>query len=50
MMLALHMVPPKVPQLAMTALAWTAVNAGTVWLFLMKPFAWPDGSVARFMW
>ena len=26
------------------------VNAGTLGLFLFRPFTWPDGSVARFMW
>ena len=26
------------------------INAGTIYLFLLRPFLWPDGSVARFMW
>lgn len=49
-MLALHMEPPTVRQICCTAMAWTVVNAITVWLFLMRPFVWPDGSLARFMW
>ena len=27
-----------------------AVNAATLYLFLFRPFTWPDGSTARFMW
>ncbi len=34
---------------AAAALA-AAVNAATVGVFLLRPWAWPDGSVARFMW
>lgn len=49
-MLALHIQPPTVRQTAVAAVAWAAVNAATVWLFLMRPYAWPDGSLARFMW
>jgi alpha-1,2-glucosyltransferase len=26
------------------------VNAATMWLFLARPWEWPDGSIARFMW
>ncbi|KAG5185405.1 alpha-2-glucosyltransferase Alg10 [Tribonema minus] len=33
-----------------TALACALVNLVTVWVFLEKPFRWPDGSIARFMW
>jgi hypothetical protein len=36
--------------LAATAAAYVAVNAGVLYLFLARPFAWADGSVARFMW
>lgn len=30
--------------------ACAAVNAVTVYVFLARPFAWHDGSLARFMW
>eukprot|EP01104_Vermistella_antarctica_P005659 TRINITY_DN161_c0_g1_i2.p2 TRINITY_DN161_c0_g1~~TRINITY_DN161_c0_g1_i2.p2 ORF type:complete len:236 (-),score=37.21 TRINITY_DN161_c0_g1_i2:18-725(-) len=32
-------------------LCWFAgINAATIYLFLFRPFTWPDGEVARFMW
>ena len=36
--------------LALSALFAVAVNALTIYVFLMRPFTWPDGSIARFMW
>lgn len=41
--------PPKAASLA-TAAAFVAVNAATLYVFTLRPFAWPDGSTARFMW
>ncbi|KAF0729380.1 hypothetical protein AaE_009379, partial [Aphanomyces astaci] len=35
------------PQLVLTALCFGAVNALTIYVFLFKPFRWPDGSEAR---
>ena len=35
---------------ALSALFAVAVNALTIYVFLMRPFTWPDGSIARFMW
>jgi alpha-1,2-glucosyltransferase len=29
---------------------YAAINIATIALFLLKPFRWPDGSEARFMW
>jgi len=29
---------------------YCAVNLVTIYVFLFRPFYWPDGSVARFMW
>jgi alpha-1,2-glucosyltransferase len=29
---------------------YLAVNGMTLALFVYRPFFWPDGSVARFMW
>jgi len=26
------------------------INASTIYIFVFRPFQWPDGSVARFMW
>lgn len=26
------------------------VNAATFYMYIARPFAWQDGSVARFMW
>jgi len=34
----------------LTALGYTAVNAVVIGVFLFRPFTWPDGSIARFMW
>lgn len=28
----------------------TLINAATMYLFLYRPFSWPDGSLQRFMW
>lgn len=46
----LHMRTPSPRALAAIAAGFAAVNAATLYLFLAAPFAWPDGSVARFMW
>lgn len=47
---ALAMPPPRKAALGVTALAFAAVNAATLYLFACRPFTWPDGSTARFMW
>lgn len=47
---ALHSRPPSRAQLLLTAAVFAAVNAVTIGLYLFRPFRWPDGSVARFMW
>lgn len=41
--------------LALTAIilelaGYIMVNVVTIWLFLYRPFLWPDGSIARWMW
>jgi alpha-1,2-glucosyltransferase len=46
----LHMRSPSTAALAAIVAGFAAVNAATIFLFLAAPFAWPDGSVARFMW
>ena len=35
---------------ACLAAAYLAVNLATLYVFLYRPFAWADGSTARFMW
>jgi alpha-1,2-glucosyltransferase len=49
-LLALHMQPPSPRQLALMGGAYAAVDAITIYVFMFRPFAWPDGSVARFIW
>ncbi|CBN77379.1 Alpha-1,2-glucosyltransferase ALG10-A, family GT59 [Ectocarpus siliculosus] len=36
--------------LVVGVVACAAVNAVTIYVFLARPFAWHDGSLARFMW
>jgi len=31
-------------------LLFALINAATLFIFVRKPFAWPNGEVARFMW
>lgn len=50
LMVALHMQPPTRPQLLATIALYVAIDAATMFLFIKRPFHWPDGSVARFMW
>jgi len=50
LLLALHMQPLTRRQLALTGAAYAAIDAATICAFLFWPFAWPDGSTARFMW
>ena len=50
MLLTLHMAPLNGAQLCTTLLLYAVVNAATIYMFLLRPFQWPDGSVARFMW
>ena len=50
LMLVLHMEPLSGAEMAVTAVAWAAVDAAAAYMFLWRPFSWPDGTVARFMW
>lgn len=36
--------------LLVTGLGYAVVNAVTLYVFVVRPFTWPDGSTARFMW
>ena len=49
-MVALHLPVPSRARIALQCCLFAAVNAVTIWLFAERPFRWPDGSVARFMW
>lgn len=46
----LHMRTPSTASLAAIVASFAAANAATIYLFLARPFAWVDGSVARFIW
>lgn len=48
--LFLHMRTPSPTVLAAVVALFAAANAVALYLFLARPFTWPDGSVARFMW
>lgn len=48
--LALNMRTPSARQLAAVAAAYAAVNCVVAGVYLGRPFTWPDGSVARFLW
>lgn len=50
MMLLLHMKPPTVTQATLTLALYALVNAAAIYVFLFRPFVWPDGSIARFMY
>ena len=42
--------PLPIPQALATLLAFNSVNLALEVIFLYRPFTWPDGSIARFMW
>lgn len=50
MLVALHITPPRFQQLWLLLAVFVAVNIGTLYMFVERPFQWPDGSTARFMW
>jgi alpha-1,2-glucosyltransferase len=41
---------PSVAALVVTATGFAVCDAVTLYVFAMRPFAWGDGSIARFMW
>ena len=49
MMVVLHMKPPTKTQAGLTTGVFLLVDAFVMYMFLMRPFRWHDGSVARFM-
>ena len=50
MMVALHLPPPSLRQGLTLCLGFALVNAGTIYVFLCRPYTWADGSTARFIW
>ncbi|CAK0787759.1 hypothetical protein CVIRNUC_010981 [Coccomyxa viridis] len=48
-MVLLHMKPPTRLQAGMTAGLFVLADAIVVYIFLLRPFKWHDGSIARFM-
>lgn len=50
MMVLLHMAPPTVTQATLTLALYALVNIAAIYMFLFRPFVWPDGSIARFMY
>lgn len=40
----------RVQPILLNYLVFIAVNAATFYLYLFKPFYWPNNEVARFMW
>ena len=49
MFLLLHSQPPSHRQAGLTLALYAGASGAAVCMFLFRPFAWPDGSVARFM-
>eukprot|EP00892_Ulva_mutabilis_P009505 jgi/Ulvmu1/6927/UM032_0005.1 len=45
-----HVRPPHWWYSVAQGVLFVAVNAATLYMFCDRPFRWPDGSVARFMW
>jgi alpha-1,2-glucosyltransferase len=46
----LHLPPAPRGRVLAQCAAFAAVDAATLYLFTQRPFLWPDGSTARFMW
>lgn len=49
MFVLLHSQPPSSLQAGLTLAMFAAANTGAIYMFLFRPFTWPDGSVARFL-
>lgn len=49
-LVALHMPCPSRLQMFLLGSIYVAVNAATLYIFSSRPFLWPDGSIARFVW
>jgi len=49
-LVVLNMKPPPPAQLLISIAIFAAIDAATIYVFLFRPFAWPDDSLARFMW
>lgn len=49
-MTVLHMQPLSRTQYRLVVFVYVLVNVVTIYMFLFRPFWWPDQSIARFMW
>ena len=49
LMVLLHMKPPTRAQAGFTAGVFVLADAVVLYVFLLRPFKWHDGSIARFM-
>lgn len=49
-MVLLHMQPLSALQLKTTLMGFALVDAVSLYVYLRRPFVWPDGSIARFIW
>jgi hypothetical protein len=50
LLIALQMRRPSASSVVVLAMCYGGLNAVTFHKFLLEPFTWPDGSIARFMW
>ena len=49
MFMLLHCQPPSSVQASLTLALYVVVNVAAICMFLFRPFTWPDGSIARFI-
>jgi len=49
MMVLLHMKELTPAQATATLALYVIGNVAAIYVFLFRPFTWPDGSIARFM-
>lgn len=50
LLFVVHLQPPHWWYSAAQVAVFAAVNAATLYMLCERPFRWPDGSTARFMW
>ena len=48
-MILLHMKPPTNVQASVTIGLFVLADAFVIYMYLMRPFQWQDGSIARFI-
>ena len=50
LVVALHIRAPSRPRVLLLGGLYCLLNGVTLYLYVYRPFRWPDGSIARFMW